>query len=227
MVILGKSLGPGRSDILVVCNRLQAYQCWQQGRRRLLKAWSVGQCGRHRSVSHFEYISVALSLFFALVLAKLLGGLPAAVREERRYWIHLVWVVNLVLACLVSWRGIWEFREINWLPGRFFAVFVFPAVLYLRAAVLLTEEPREVTSWRRHYYESRRGFFLLGALGSLNLALSPMFVMDVSPPLIVPLGAAAFAGLSVLAAFVASPRLHAVVAVLFLLVMLAYPFVTP
>ena len=176
------------------------------------------------NVTYFEYISVALSLFYALVLAKLLGGLPAAVHGQRRYWVHLLWVVNLLLACLVSWQGIWAFRDVDWVPGRFFAVFAFPSLLYLRAAVLLTEEPREVRSWREHYYGNCRGFFLLGAVGSLNLAVSPSFVMGVHQPLIVPLGAALFAGLSLLAAFVAYPWLHAVFSVLFLGSILALPF---
>jgi hypothetical protein len=173
---------------------------------------------------HFEFISVALSLFYALVIAKLLGGLPATLRQGSRYWVHALWVVNLVLAGLASWWGIWGLRDVAWNPGRFFGVFVFPGVIYLRATVLLSEEPRSVDSWRERYYRNQRSFFLLGALGSLNTAASPPLLMGVPQPLVVELGAASFAAISLLAAFVASPRLHALVAMLFFVSILAYPF---
>ena len=39
-------------------------------------------------MTHFECVSVAVSLVYSLVLAKLLGGLPSALRPEKRYWVH-------------------------------------------------------------------------------------------------------------------------------------------
>jgi hypothetical protein len=176
-------------------------------------------------VSQFEYISVAASLVYSLLLAKLVGAIPAAIRGEQRYWIHTLWVVNLALGCMVSWWGLWSFREVVWGPGRFLALFAFPSIIYLRAIVLLTEEPREVRSWLDHYYRSRRAFFLLGVVGGANQAISPRFIMGEPQPTLVAVGAAAFAVISGFAAFSPSPTLHAAVAVLSLIVLAAFPFV--
>jgi len=176
-------------------------------------------------VSQFEYISVAVSLVYSLLLAKLVGAIPVAVRSEQRYWIHTLWIVNLALGCMVSWWGLWSFREVVWGPGRFLAVFAFPSIIYLRAIVLLTEEPREVRSWSDHYYKSRRTFFLLGVVGGANQAISPRLIMAQQQPTLVVIGTIAFAAVSGLAAFSASPGVHAAVAVLSFMELAAFPFI--
>jgi hypothetical protein len=176
-------------------------------------------------VSQFEYISVAVSLVYSLVLAKLLGAIPVAVHGEKRYWIHTLWIVNLVLACMASWWALWSLREIVWGPAQFLAVFAFPSIIYLRATVLLTDEPREVRSWSEHYYGSRRPFFLLGVLGAANLAMSPRLIMGEPQAILVTVGAAVFGVISGLAAFSESPKVHAVVAVLSFIAFATFPFV--
>jgi hypothetical protein len=45
-------------------------------------------------MSHFEYISVAASLIYSLILAKLLGSLPAALQPGKRYWVHSLWIAS-------------------------------------------------------------------------------------------------------------------------------------
>lgn len=179
---------------------------------------------RGHPLSHFEYISVAVSLVYSLILAKLLGALPVAMRRDRSYWVHTLWIVNLILAALSSWWRIWGFHEVEWNPAAFFALLTFPSIIYLRATILLGDEPRAVSSWREHYYESRRSFFILQFVGAMNFAVSPWLISGApqSPRLL--LGAAVGAGTAVLAGVSASRRVHEAVALVMLLAFASAPF---
>ena len=73
-------------------------------------------------MSHFEYISVAVSLIYSLILAKLLGALPAALRPDRRYWVHTLWIVILFFITCDSWWRIWSYREADWNPTAFLSL---------------------------------------------------------------------------------------------------------
>ncbi len=123
-------------------------------------------------MSHFEYISVAVSLIYSLLLAKLLGALPAALQPARRYWVHTTWILTLFFLACDSWWRIWSYREVVWNPIAFVSLLAVPSIMYLRAAILLGNRPEEVLSWREHYYSVRRPFFLLQLLGMINYAFS-------------------------------------------------------
>jgi len=168
-------------------------------------------------LSHFEYISVAVSLIYSLILARLLGALPAALRPGARYWVHTLWVVILLIATVDSWWDIWSYREVDWSPVTFVSLLGIPSIIYLRATVLLGEQPREVASWRAHYYDSRRPFFLLQFVGALNFVGSYWLIAGVPRPPGTLAGSMVFAGVAVVAAISAAPRLHGLIAVASLL----------
>jgi hypothetical protein len=176
-------------------------------------------------LSHFEYISVAVSLVYSLILAKLLGALPATLNRERRYWVHSLWVVNLLLATLGSWWEIWFHRDVAWNPLSFFALLVIPSIIYLRAAMLLSDRPGEVPSWRAHYFRVRRSFFFLQILGSVHFTASPWLIAGATRGSETLLGSLAFAALALGAAISRAPRVHEAVALLsFLAYLLAFFF---
>jgi hypothetical protein len=167
-----------------------------------------------QQVSHFEYISVAVSLVYSLILAKLLGALPASLHRDRRYWVHSIWVVNLLLATLGSWWEIWSYREVVWTPTGCFTLIAIPSIVYLRAAVLLSDRSREVRSWRDHYYSVRGPFFLLQLVGSIHFATAPWIISGAMRPGTTLIGSASFGVLAALAAGWRAPRLHETVALL-------------
>jgi hypothetical protein len=168
-------------------------------------------------LSHFEYISVAVSLVYALILAKLLGAIPTALRPGRRYWVHSFWVGSLFFVTVGSWWEIWSHREAAWTPGSFLAVLAIPSIIYLRTTVLLGDDPRGVHSWREHYYNSRRPFFLLQLAGQAIFVTAPWFISGALRPSQTLLGSAPFAVFAILGASSASPRLHEVIAVVSLI----------
>ena len=165
-------------------------------------------------MSHFEYISVAASLVYSLALARLLGAIPAALDPGRRYWVHAIWLVNLLFATVGSWWQIWAYREAEWSPAGFLSLLAIPSIILLRATVLIGSEPGRVECWRAHYYRARRPFFLLQVAGSANYMAAPWLILEVQLPPNVVASAIAFASLGVLLAASAAPRLHGAFAIL-------------
>ena len=165
-------------------------------------------------MSHFEYISVAVSLIYSLILAKLLGALPAALRSDRRYWVHTLWIASLLGVTVDSWWRIWSYREVDWNPTAFVTLLAVPSIMYLRAAVLLGDQPSEVLSWRDHYYKKRRPFFLLQLLSSTNFIASHWLISGTMLPTGTLWGIALFSVLAILAVIFAAPHLHEAIAVL-------------
>jgi hypothetical protein len=165
-------------------------------------------------MSHFEYISVAVSLIYSLILAKLLGALPAALQPGRRYWVHALWIASLLGVTLDSWWRFWSYREVDWHPTAFVILLAVPSIIFLRAAILIGYQPYEVSSWRTHYYKVRRPFFLLQLLAALNMIASHWIITDTILPVNVLSGTALFSVLALLAVIFANPRLHETVAVL-------------
>jgi dolichyl-phosphate-mannose--protein O-mannosyl transferase len=113
-------------------------------------------------MSHFEYVSVAIALIFALAVGRLLGGLSLSLTESRRYWVHTTWIVVLLLVSVMSWWFMWRGNEVTWTPIRFLWALSIPALLYVRAAVLLGRPGEEPGSFYDHFYKIRPLFFSLG-----------------------------------------------------------------
>ena len=83
-------------------------------------------------MTQFEFISVAVSIVLALSAARLLTAIPHVLAPGRRYWIHALWSVLLLLMHLSFWWAIWIYREIDpWTFRGFVAVMLTPAFLYL------------------------------------------------------------------------------------------------
>ena len=127
-------------------------------------------------------------------------------------------------SCRGSWWRIWLLRDVEWTPTAFFAVLSFPAVFYLRAVVLLGDDPRAVTVWRDHFYATRRAFFMLQVIGSINFPISNWIITGISPDrqlIFVGVVGSVSAAVAVLSA---SPRIHGFIAVMMLLIFAYAPY---
>ncbi len=165
-------------------------------------------------MTHFEYISVAVALIYSLILAKLLGALPAVLQQGRRYWVHTLWIASLLGVTVDSWWRFWTYREVEWHPTAFVTLLAVPSIIFLRAAVLIGPQPYEVISWRTHYYKVRRPFFLLQLLAAGNMIASHWIITGALMPVSVLWGTAFYSVLALMAAIFPNPRLHETVAVL-------------
>ena len=113
-------------------------------------------------MTHFEFISVAVSIVLALSAARLLAALPHVLAPGRRYWIHALWSLALLFAHMDFWWTIWSYREIDpWTFSGFAVVMLTPALLFLTVNSLVSDSPTTITSWRTHFYAGHRVFFSL------------------------------------------------------------------
>ena len=131
-------------------------------------------------MSHFEYISVALALLYALVVGRVLTGLGPSLEHRRRYPIHVAWLVVFLFVSILQWWGMWDYKSVTWTPVRFLLVMSLPAILFLRAGILLGTNPDSVESFRSRFYEQRRTFFAVGLAEAVIIAFSP-WVLGQSP----------------------------------------------
>lgn len=167
-------------------------------------------------MSHFEYVSVAVALIYALAVGRLLSGLSFSLTAKRQYWVHTVWVFTLLLISVISWWAIWGLNGVTWTPGRFLWILCIPSLIYLRANILLGRPGDEPDSYYEYFYAQRRLFFSVGIVVAVWIALTP-WVQGLSPWFElerIHFQAVMLASVSLLGLWLRHPTVHAVLAVL-------------
>lgn len=131
-------------------------------------------------MSHYEYVSVAMALIYALAVGRLLSGLSLSMTENRHYWVHTTWLVVLLLVSVLSWWAFWAANQVTWTALRFLWALSMPALLYVRANALLGRPGEEPDSFYDYFYEKRKLFFSLGLVISGFILLTP-WVLGIVP----------------------------------------------
>ena len=169
-------------------------------------------------MTHFEFISVAVSIVLALSATRLLAALPHVLAPGRRYWIHALWSLALLFAHMDFWWVIWVYREIEpWTFTDFAVVMLTPALMFLTVNSLVSDSPSTIASWRTHFYARHRVFFSLYFALVCTIPLRQLIVLgDTSAPHVEGLPAFAVASLMlvglaipVLGIITANERAHA------------------
>ena len=180
-------------------------------------------------MSHFEYVSVAIALMYAMALNRLISGFSPIVREGARYPIHVGWVLQLILVSVMQWWVFWRASQVDWTPIRFLWVLAVPAVMLVRASVLIGEHPEVVESFRDHFFQRRVRFFslgiassILGCFGPWVLGIVPWFTAAPIHPVVILVATISLAGV-----VLKSPRAHAALLLLSLLLAAAAFFLVP
>lgn len=118
----------------------------------------------------FSYICVLTSVVAGLAVTRLVSGFGQLLQTRARtapYWVHTIWMINVLLALVITWWVQYRWRGTeHWTLFLFIWLLVAPLILYLAAALLFpnNQEETDVTSWRQHYYANNRKFFVLMAL---------------------------------------------------------------
>jgi hypothetical protein len=135
-------------------------------------------------MTHFEFISVGVSIVLALSAARLLAALPHVLAPGRRYWIHALWTLALLFAHMDFWWTMWSYREIDpWTFTGFALIMLTPALLFLTVSSLVTDSPNTIESWRTHFYARHRVFFSLYLATVCSIPLRQLIVLgDASAP---------------------------------------------
>jgi hypothetical protein len=172
----------------------------------------------------FEYVCVLTSIVAGLAVARLVGGLGQLIQTWKRtpgYWVHAFWMVNTLMTVIISWWVQYRWRTIeHWTLFLVLWLLVPPINLYLASALLFPneQEGEPIRSWREHYFDHRRGFFLL---------IAGNFVIDLidsslkgwehlhSLGLLYFISMAMFITLGLIAAFTRSVKYHSAFAVFY------------
>jgi hypothetical protein len=182
-------------------------------------------------MSHFEYLSVLLSIVIAFAMSEALSGWGQMIRMRDRvrvYPLHLGWSVMTVLMMVQWWWGFWQYRIVLDLGFfGFLAVLSEPITLVLLAFVL-TPHPAELggRDLRAEYFRNRRWIFGLAALLLVELVVVDALVAG--QPFWHPENAIRGAGLGMLAVLGISEneRLHQALLTLAYVLLVVFVFVT-
>jgi hypothetical protein len=165
----------------------------------------------------FEYLAIAFSLVFSFAAMRLVGGLPHALASERRYWVHIVLVLLQLLATAAIFWIFWSYREVEWTFPRFLLVLSIPILVYINACALIPEAPASVANWRDYYFSVCRRYFIGVAIWTVLVAVAGTFVLGLAVihPIRVP--QIIFLTTGIVGASTANPRVHAGIALCFLI----------
>jgi hypothetical protein len=183
-------------------------------------------------VDPFSYIVVLTSIVLGLGVTRLVGGLGHLLQTRKRrrnYWVHVVWMLNLLLLTALVWFIAYRWRtNERWTFFLFVWLLLTPTILYLISSLFFPDQDtvEPIEDWRVYFYDEI--FLLLAALFPIDLidtALKGLAHFQAQGPL--------YAGtmtmwcvLSLVAAFTRSRRYHGWFAIFFLLYNLAFAGMT-
>ena len=177
----------------------------------------------------FEYITLLTSIVIALGITRILSGLGQILRNRnalQHYWVHLLWMANVLLWLLLNWWILYRWRAFEqWNFFLFLFVLVSPTIGFLLSVLLIPEPLGSGLDLKRHFYQNTRWFFSLAALlppldavdtllkGQAHFAAQgPFYVITLSLVFV----------LCLIGALTKNERFHAAFAVFFLLYLLAF-----
>ncbi len=171
-------------------------------------------------MSFFEYVTVFLSILLALAVADVLAGLGRLIRERehvRTYWVHIAWMLIMILAITQSWWAIWSVRTHDLTNFFEFLLLVTPRLIWVLVCFLLSPpiargEPFDL---RDYYFRHIRWITVLSSIALFGIGASRA-VFD-AEPLLSPINGIRIGVVGIIIAMGRSknPRVHesAVVAV--------------
>jgi hypothetical protein len=178
----------------------------------------------------FSYICVLTSIVAGLAVTRLVSGFGQLLQTRARtppYWVHTLWMVNVLLTMIITWWVQYRWRNVtHWTLRLFLWLLVAPLILYLVAALLFPTNQDEVvvTNWREHYYANNQKIF---ALFGLTFAIDLVATLLKGLTHFLSLGPLYYGSmlmhitLCAIAATTKSPRYHGFFAVFFLIYNLA------
>jgi hypothetical protein len=173
----------------------------------------------------FSYLVVLTSIILGLGVTRLVGGLGYLMQRRRRkrpYWVHMLWMVNLLLAMAIVWWVAYRWRSNeHWTFLLFIWLLLLPTILYLISSFLFPDQDDEpVRDWQAYFYDNHRDIFLLYALifpiDIVDTLLKGMAHFKAQGPLYVATMGLWFV-LCLVAAFTKRKMFHASFAVVFLI----------
>src|SRR5207302_2008525 len=105
-----------------------------------------------------------------LGVTRIVGGLGRLLqmRKHRRpYWVHVLWMINLLLTTAIVWWLAYRWRMVErWTFFLFLWLLLLPTLLYLISSILFpdSDDPEPIADWQTYFFEHHREIFLLYAV---------------------------------------------------------------
>ena len=110
-------------------------------------------------MTQFEYLSVAVSIIFALSIGRLAAAIPSVVDSERRDLLHLGHFLCLLLVQIQFWWRMWQFNVVaEWDFLGFVMLFSIALLYYLATHILVPVGHVEVVDWKAHFAGTYRWY---------------------------------------------------------------------
>ena len=114
----------------------------------------------------FEYVTTAIALILSFSLARTLANAAPIFASSGRYWVHVAWVVLLLVNHLAVFFGLGTNADVEaWTFARFCAVLMVPFSMIIAASVLVPAHP--VSSYRDHMASIRVPFYIVWGFSAL------------------------------------------------------------
>lgn len=130
-------------------------------------------------MSHFEFISIAVSIIFAMTLGRLVASLPEITSRPNRDYLQIAFVVVFIAHQILLWWRIWQLNSIEqWNFLEYFLIIAAPLANYLTAVALVgtqgaSEDNEE--SFSRKWF-----FYALAATWTIS-AINTWYLLDIQP----------------------------------------------
>jgi len=181
----------------------------------------------------FNYLGVLLSVILGLALTHLLFGVARVIEMRatvRPYWVQVVWAANVLMFVLAVWWGMFFWHQLaEWHFDKFLYLVAYAIVLFMFAAVLFPTSLPEQFDPEEYFFANRRWFFGLFALAllldvpeTLTKQVAGLRSMPVEYKVLIPFSLT----LAVTGYLSSNRRVHGVIAIAFLLAMIAYETLT-
>ena len=156
----------------------------------------------------FEYLAAAYTLLLSFAVARLVFGLPSATLQDRRYWVHLVFVACFSFSLAAMFWAFWSYRDVDWTFPRFLLSLTSPVLALFMASILIPGSPDEVESWQDFYYSVRLKYFSAWVATFSAVAVTTTLLIDM--PLTHPgrLVQLSLAAVGVVGVSSSNPRVH-------------------
>ena len=136
-------------------------------------------------MSQFEFLSVAVSIVFALSVGKQIAAIPEVFSKKSWDWLYVGYFLGLLFMQIQFWWRMWPLSTVeSWDFLGFTLVLFIPLFYYLASHTLVSQSPSQVTSWSEHFSKVHMWFHGAICFAWLNGGMMAFYLLDFnfSPP---------------------------------------------
>jgi hypothetical protein len=116
----------------------------------------------------FPHIRIVMGIVLGLAITRLLTGTAGFVQHPRRrrvYWVHLGWVLFMLVSLThFWWWEFWLYAITDWTYEFYFFLIAYAVLLYFLCALLFPDDIEEYGGYEEYFISRRRWFFGILAL---------------------------------------------------------------